>query len=289
MQNDIASPYFPRDEAGALRVLSAGPLSRPKESLLRNFVVSSLKEPLIGEGATDPKLRSRIFAALKAVRQMHRAAFAQILAATIPSISQQVPGDALGRLVRMLAALPEAWEHFPDDARARVEHFARLMPDEELNPCLFMALDHPALSDEAKHRLSNVQREALASLIAKTPIRAGEHREIIDRAMKLLEEAGSFNEANAVIHSVLRPLLPFLVSADVQTIVEHARSNGEVRGAWQTPAILRELRGLGLVTSEDLQAMLIEADLKGEFRQLFPDDDETDSEGEEPEENDFPF
>jgi hypothetical protein len=108
--NEVNSEYFPRTSSKAAQALSSGPLKRPRESLIRNFLVVLLKDALATE--IDWKREARIFAAISAVKQLHSSNFESILSQILPSLFRNIPEPLLNKGVSFLVKFNDYWVCF---------------------------------------------------------------------------------------------------------------------------------------------------------------------------------
>jgi hypothetical protein len=86
---EVRSEYFPETSAKAAQALSSGPLKRPRDSLVRNFVIILMKDVL---GATlGWKERHRALAALKGVKELHHRIFDITVEERLPILLRVLP------------------------------------------------------------------------------------------------------------------------------------------------------------------------------------------------------
>ena len=68
--NEVHSVYFPNTVEAAVKSFSIGPLNRPTDALVRNFVIVLVKNILFND--LDDASARRHYAAINAVREIHR-------------------------------------------------------------------------------------------------------------------------------------------------------------------------------------------------------------------------
>lgn len=158
LKSEIESKYFPKDCDNAVVVLSSGPLKRPRESLLRNFIVLLSKE-ILGPN-TDYSRLSRFRAALQAVIAMHPESSRKILSASLQTIFKSIPDDLFRSCFFFIRDIPDTWQHLEADQHLRISNYLRQLPTIDLDELDFY-LEFPYLSESARHRVKAVTIEEL--------------------------------------------------------------------------------------------------------------------------------
>lgn len=105
---DIRSEYFPKRTADAVKYFRAGPLSRPRDALVRDLVIVLMKDLLPKEAPFV--LRPQDTAALSAVRQMHQAVTESAMQARLSDIMRQIPDTELYIAIEFLLSIPDTWQ-----------------------------------------------------------------------------------------------------------------------------------------------------------------------------------
>ena len=257
LESQVASEYFPQEVAAAVKYFANGPLAKPRESLVRNFLVVLAKRLLL-EG-TDGVTERRFSAAVNAVRKLHRGPSEAVLAEKLSDLMRNVDDAALGRSVAFLRLIPDTWQYVADDLHTRIVAYVESMPDQRLVSDLPGALEVRELRAAAVRRLAAVDCDHLSDLVQADVF--GFHREFADRAIELYEEAPNFNLANRIGAEMLAPYAPSLSAQQIKRVIEAASTNDQVRHSFQLGPVLRRLRDAGVMPTKHFDALLAEAGL----------------------------
>jgi|SRR5580704_8193612 hypothetical protein len=185
---EARSEYFPDTSAKAVQALSSGPLKRPRDSLVRNFVIVLLKDVLTP--TLDWKARLRAFAALSAVKKLHHRIFELTLKDRLPSFFRALPDDALHWGIWVLTRFDDYWNILPQDVRLKIEAYTSALPEEH-----FMDIDsiltYAPLRQHAERRVQSASRADIKnSLFFELP------PVVADRCIALYLQSNSYAQAN---------------------------------------------------------------------------------------------
>lgn len=287
--DEVRSPFFPKRIADAARLLQGGALGNAKPSLVRNFVLASMKACLVGQEATDSKAISSILLALAAVRSFLPTEVSGCIADGFPRVSQQLQPEFAGRIFRLAGALPEVLDHLPDDVSARLEAYLEALPEKELSTALQAALAHPRFAEQAKTRLVALKRSELTALVSQNPVRAARSELIVSRVLDAYCDSGSWDASNALGPLAVVPLADALRWTDIERILRAVASNDELKYAWTTKEVLTKIRDAHPEDAERFTALGEELKLGEKFETLFPQSALPDEETEQASEEDLPF
>jgi hypothetical protein len=230
--HEIESQYFPTETSAAVQHFRHGPLARPRDALVRNLVILLSKKVLL-ESIEDTEAR-RIYAAISAIREMHREVTEAVLFDMLSDLMRRVEDDALPRALGFLRLLADSWQYLRADVRARLEAYVRNMPGEGTTHSLGFAVGFPPLQGMAIQRVASLEDGELAEILEKYHGPA-----LLDRAIALYIEANSFNEANRRANLLILPVVQYFSSQQVERIIRGAASNSQILGSFQVrPAIL---------------------------------------------------
>ncbi len=149
--SELARDYFPEDLAKLVAHFERGPLGRPRQSLLNNFVTLLLKHYLRVAADTTPDSplhvathhtcwESRVAQTLAAVMHMHRAHVESIVGEKLEGMLERTKDERLGALVVMIARVREVWHAVPEHQRNRLRHYvANTLPDADVLHVLLFA------------------------------------------------------------------------------------------------------------------------------------------------------
>jgi hypothetical protein len=124
--NEVHSEYFPDTVPKAVQALSSGPLKRPRDSLVRNFVIVLIKDILVPR--LDWKARSRTLAALSAVKELHHRVFELTMKEQLAVIFRRIPDKDIAWCVWLLVRLKNYWDVLSRDVQLKLEAFVTALP-----------------------------------------------------------------------------------------------------------------------------------------------------------------
>lgn len=246
LQAEVNSEYFPTTAKGAKLALTSSPLGRPRESLVRNFVVTILKRALNDE--IDYKAKSRLLATLEAIEEMHREYYFRTMTATASKIFRAVIDENLEKALQLILALKSTWNFLDADVHQRIENYVHSLPCGI--DCLAEILEFSPLAPAGRERLRNSNREDFRKAFFFKM-----HPEIADRMIDLYLSVGSFDEANSWSNEIGNYSGEF--SADnIRRIIIGAAKNGQITGSFQLSNLLKKFLEANIIPKEDLRRLL---------------------------------
>lgn len=249
---EVASDYFPMENDDAVASLSSGPLKRPRESLVRNFVVVLLKHLFSGE--LERKARWRYMAALHAIFELHPQAFSNTVNQSLTVLVRAVPDGALNLVTDFLTQFRECWDAIEQDAKTRVENYVRDLPANQLED-LEALLQFPAFAEQARSRIHSTTREELVNtLFFSLPEPVG------DRVVELYLNSRNFFEANEFA-KYLGTYKTDLTESQQRNLLEGAAVNEQVLNSFELAGLVAALRETGKLSVDDFEDLLDANDL----------------------------
>jgi hypothetical protein len=260
IMEEINGSLFPRNKDAALQHFRFGPLARPRPALVRNVVIVLVKQCL--HDALEPDSRLRRAAALNAIRTMHREPTEQALREKLNEVARGVPDTLLLRLVLFLASVDDCWHFLAEDVIGRIERYSSNIPEAELPAALSAILRVPALEQRAKAQISTLSAPELSLILGQVVLLP----EMLDRAVELYGESGSFDTANTRANNLIIPLASSFTPEQVTRLVESVSRNSQISGSFRAPVALKTIRdnnpGLTPQFWDDLVARVGFDDLK---------------------------
>ncbi|MCC4634491.1 hypothetical protein [Xanthomonas dyei] len=259
---DVRSELFPTKINEAETWLANGAMKRPRESLVRNFVAILVKECLTGQHEVRAELSH--LAALKAVRNLHPAQWAEAAVAHISPAIRRLEDSQLNLAVQFLCSCGSAWELVEADVSQKILTFIREASAENFD-VLERAIYFEAFATDAKKRIARATIEEIESVLwFDLPSAVG------DRLVTLYLASRSFAEANRIGRSLALYASELSLSHAQRIILEAAR-NEEILGSFDFPSLLNSLhkKTKGVRELGDFSAVLTEAGL-GKFAEDIP-------------------
>ncbi len=269
--NEINSVYFPISAEAAVKSFASGPLNRPTEALVRNFTIVLVKALLSGE--LEESDERRYYAAINAVRQMHRTITEKTFTERLSDIFKSLPDERFGLTMQFLYFVSDTWQYIHDDVRIRMNTYVQDMPSEDLVPNLLVALQTEELRTQGRIRFKGVSTSEFVEIVeADTEKLLG--NEFVDIAISAYEDAGSYATANAIGGELIIPLVDCLNIDRIERIIKIAQSNDQVSGSFEFLPVLKAILESGKLNSEDMTKMLTEHELEGFVEHVIPIPDE---------------
>lgn len=239
---EVEFQTFPTQPEDAVKHFSFGALKRPKDSLVRNFIIVLLKELLTKPTEVDK--RRRLIAAVLAVLAMHRGLGEETVKEHLSKLVR--PEDArIPRAMRLIAREPQLWEILDDDVQARmVRYVAKKSPIG--SGVIAVAMKIPALAPAVKARVPKLSAAELTILVRRpAPL-------VKDRAIDLYAESRNFNNANELARELILPVVPSLDKKDVSRIISAAAKNTEIRYSFMWGDVLTAIRAANIISKRTL-------------------------------------
>ena len=260
----MQSEYFPVDPAQAIEILKRGPLARPKQNLLREFLLGITSAALKGD-KTIPEIARR-FAAIKATSELHRGPFLELVSTHFPSVLNKTPDAGLKFLLLLLKRIPDLQSALNAGLKAKLLRCVETAPNEDLNLVLAAALDLDDYKDAAATRIQNLDEEAIATYMRAR--RAKVPAEIIDRAFTYYANSGSFADANTKAQNIIIPALSSLSGEQALRLFAIAADNDQVRHSTEFRGILRQVRDLSLIQPSEFDQQVTSRGWQRDFAGL---------------------
>lgn len=249
LRAQIDSEYFPTKEADAFAALSAGPLSRPRDSLVRNLVTVLIKRLLQEDGRG-----ARLTAALAAIRKMHGSIYDETLTNKLSSLLRPVPDVSLHSALSVVSDIPAAWQSLDIDISQRFKSYVRALPSEKIEAIEWLVAYTP-VAQEAKQRIRRATRKEL-----KNSFFFGLSKDMGNRFIDLYLESKSYDEAN----EWAKELVGYKEDFDEDQIcrlLSGAAENQEILGSFRFADLIKEFRDPKLMPLEKYDAALKTAGL----------------------------
>jgi hypothetical protein len=245
---EARSEYFPRTTQKAVQALSSGPLKRPRDSLIRNFVIILIKD--IFTLPSEINARHRTLSALKAVSQLHPRSVAVTLEELLPSLFRALSDDALHLGVWLLIYSDDYWDVITRDVQLKLEGFVEALPSEHFELLVDMVLSYAPLRKSAELRAGRASRDDFRGSIL-----FGIPAIVADRCIDLYLQSGNFADANEWSSEIRTYAVEF--SADQQRgILAGIAANDQVRNSNTVGSVIVTLRQTNKLSPEEFERIL---------------------------------
>lgn len=252
--DQVESEYFPMEAKKATIAFANGPLKKPRQSLVSNFIVVLFKR--IVDADIDWQRRWRLTAAMKGVKGLNNIAFEAAVSEKIPKLAINVKDESLRYVVELFSELPELWSVLDETTQQRFKIYTEHIPTAEID-VVDALLNFAPLKAMAESRLSWASVDDLikASWLISPP------KQVIQKYVDAYIKSGSFGQAN-LLGKELRACAPLLNPELLEKIVAGASKNGEVSDSFAFPGLLTGILRAKIVSQEKLEALLMEHSLE---------------------------
>jgi hypothetical protein len=267
LQTELDSNFFPAKRSDVVVFLSAGPLAKPRESLLRSYL-SILLKLLLKELEVSFDRRLRAANALFAVAEIHpepwKRLIRELLANLIPTLQDNA---RLSKAVDFVGATrgAELWSYIEASDRLRLTTFVENFPSEFMED----------IDDLVKSEGLPLYRAALSRLRAASaeelfaPMWFDTPAPVIERLITHYQYVRSFADANEFARKLRFPLMDSEEPKQhLSQLLQVAVKNDQVRHSNQFPVLLKEFVQQKEVESDHVEQALRDAGLEEFIEQL---------------------
>lgn len=244
---EIDSEYFPDNKDKARIALASGPLRKPRESLVRNFVIILIKKLLKED--VDWKFKRRVAAALNATFELHPQGYGATISEKLSPILRSMDDAELKRVIAFLQLTNDTWQYVEHDVRQRIENFVSALPSSLIDDIDFLLAFAP-LRKQALSRVAITTREELKdTLFFILPT------EIADRFITIYLDSKNFDQANEWAKHLAIHASDFN-EEHIRRIVTSAAKNEQILYSFELGVLLNALRSRKKISEEDFDVLL---------------------------------
>lgn len=244
---EVDSEYFPDNKDKARVSLGTGPLRKPRESLVRNFVVVLIKKLLKED--VDEMHKRRLASALNATYELHPKCFGETFSEKLSPLLRSLDDAELNRVIHFFRLTIDTWQYVENDIRQRIENFVVKLPSELFDDIDFF-LSFTPLQNQALSRVKVATRMDLKkALFFILP------SEVADRSITLFLDSSNYDQANESA-SHLAFHASDLNEEQVRRIVTQSTKNDQVRGSFGLGNLLSVLRSSKKVPEDEFDNLL---------------------------------
>lgn len=244
---EVDSEYFPESKDKARVSLASGPLRKPRESLVRNFVVVLIKKLLKED--VDWKHKRRVSAALNATRELHPQGYGAAFSDKLSPLLRSLEDAELKRVIAFFRLTTDTWQYVESDVRQRLENFVSALPSDLIEDIDYL-LSFTPLRKQALSRVAVATRVEL-----KDALFFGLPSEVADRLITIYLESPNFDHANEWAKH-LEIYASDFNEDQIRHLVTKAAKNDQVLYSFEFGALLNALRSRKKISEEDFDALL---------------------------------
>lgn len=234
IDNLLNSQLFPIVEKNVIKAIQNSPLANGRDSLVRSFIISSLKGLYVSK--TLPRSYYRVLKALPSCTGKLRTIYLDTMGNKLSNIFRQIDDDDLYIFINDMRKLENAWEALQDSDQDRIKQYIEIALTDE---SVFLFEDYllfPPLKESAEKCINSFDHKKLNEFIQWCTFSDQEEsaespkRFIINKAIDLYVDSGSFLDANNLGPGIAR-VLDYLSLHELEKLKSDCESNGQVSGS----------------------------------------------------------
>lgn len=251
--SEIESKYFPSSKADILLTVENSPLSKPRYSLLRNFMVVLIKKALSKE--CEIGIRYRLYSVLEAIKELHKESYDDILGKDLSRIISKVPDENLTLATNLLMGLDDSWAYLDNFVQVKLNNFVKDLPKIYIDDLQYL-INYEPVKISAEKRL---EKSTMSELVGIIPF--GMDDRIINRMIEIYGELDNFQSSNNWVKEAIVFVFEFSPQ-HVKKIIEVASTNSQITGSNEYPRLIRAIRSKNIISESELNDLLIDHDMK---------------------------
>jgi len=248
---EIDSDYFPITEKEAQLVFRAGPLRRPRDSLVRSLVIVLCKVLLTENN--EWKKRTQRVAAIKAVDSLHHAASSKAKKDTLSKLFRGVEDKDIPSAIRFLISLKDSWEYLEGDIQQKLRRFVLDLNTENFSRFIESLIEYQPLKAQAQLRLRRASKQDLKGIW----LGFGTPTEVLDKIIDVYLQSKTYDEANDWAKDLSQIGSDFSAE-QIRKMLSGIAENDLITGSFQLGALISSLRTPNVLPEEKFEALLQE-------------------------------
>lgn len=250
---EIESKFFPSSRQDILSAIRSSPLSKPRYSLLRNFIIVLIKNTL--KEGYETRAKTKTYLVLEAIKELHQESYDEILGKDLSKIISKVSDDDLNCAMTLLMSLDDSWEYLEEFVKVKLNTFVQALPTKYID-YLEDFIDYEPVAVAAKESLS---RATMTELVSTVPFAM--HHQIINRMIEIYGQSSNFESANNWVNHVTSYIIDFS-KEHVENIIEVTSENEQITYSHEYPRLIRAIRSKNIVSENDLNILLKKFDME---------------------------
>lgn len=245
---EVASDYFPTNPDKAIIAFSNGPLKKPRESLVKNFITVMLKDLVKVDNVNIESYK--IKAALYAVKKMHPEWYEITIKEKSSQVLSSIKDDELKIIHAFFRSVSDVWQYLDSSIRLRCENFVENLPKDIFDDIdwylEFIPLKKSALIRVNKSTISDYSNALFFDL----------PKEVADKFIKSYLEAFSFDVANSwskLISDYAADLRP----EHIAELIVNISKNSQILSSFELPVLIKKLRSVERIPHADFEVLLL--------------------------------
>lgn len=249
---EVESKYFPTTVPESIVILRNTPLLKPKFSLLRNFIIVTIKNSLNNKKGFIEK--QRYYLVLNALQEMHRELYNQIATIELSKLFSALDDEDMVLALDFLSYTNDSWILLDQAAQLKICKFVHNLPSDHFDRLEFLVSKN-FLKKEVNHRISRATEAEIHVIIPFDM-----HPAFIDRLIRLYELSDSFASANSWVNNNHSYISEFS-DLQIKKIISSIADNPQISESFEVNRLLRGLISNKKITKDELNILLKESEL----------------------------
>ncbi|MBP4049578.1 hypothetical protein J9978_08710 [Chromobacterium violaceum] len=193
LMEQVSSEYFPSSAEDVLVTLKRSPLVRAKRSLIRNFIICTIKDFIKKDVLQlDYKTEQKTKSILSAIQSLHGGVFYEVIDEKLSDIVKGMDDDQLEIAIKIVFLIDSGWSYLKEDIQKKLIIFIENLPCKKLSALESMlSIAEAEISTAAMNRVNKLTYQELKEIFTIT-----EHPAVIEKYVEAYSNSQSFAEAN---------------------------------------------------------------------------------------------
>lgn len=251
LETDVASDYFPKDRAQALKMLRGTALLNANDALVRGFIDAIIFGYATPGHAVYGKIQVGI--ALDALLDLHRTRAETRVSEKLSRLVRDVDDTGLHAVAHLVATMIEGVTLISEPARIRMIEFVKTGPLVDVEKSIAGLARQADLAAAISERILTLDAAGLEQIVT-----SGTRLDALkERALQLLAVVGSYNSANLRFSKLITPIFGMLNRADVERVIRMpVETSADLIGASGYTAFIEQVRTAALIPTAELDTLL---------------------------------
>jgi hypothetical protein len=258
LMGEVTSKYFPKTKELAVVHFESGPLSKARESLVRNFVICLLKTLLREQHDNDSENRHTV--AFSAVWQMYASVTEKTLTEKLSELMRLLTDEQFEIAIKRLRGIADYGKFIQDDVRERRRNCLSDIYSKDPTLALLIGLKEEPLRTRVVEHLKQIDVQQLLNLV-----KAERHPDLVPRAVELYVQSKSYDSANIRGTELIIPLAEYLTIEQIEIIIKGISENEQIKNSFKVKDILTCIQSTNKISNKEFSNLIKKYSLEHKF------------------------
>lgn len=249
LTREVNSINFPDTQDSVIAHFELSPLSKARESLIRNFVICLLKTVVKGQLDSDNENRHTL--AFNAVWRKYPSITEKVLKDKLNELMISLNDEEFEIVIKRLRGIDDYGKFIKEDVRELRRNCLNRMYPKDPTSVILIGLKDERLRRIIVKNLKKVGVQQLLNLVKTEP-----HPEFVPRAVELYVQSSSWKSANKLGTELIIPLAKYLTEEYIETIIKGISENKEVEGSFKAKDVLICIQSTNIISEEKFNSLI---------------------------------